>query len=118
MAVVQPTIIAVNKKSRLIRWASMANGDTGAPIDLHGEFGDKCVQLTGTLSTGGAMTFQGSNIAGSSPTWATLRDASGSTIVMTSLGFAQVLENPYRVRPNITAGDGSTSLTVTLYMVD
>lgn len=117
MAVVQPTIISNRDGSKLIRWASMADGDTGAPVDGMGSFSDRCLQLTGTLSTGGEMTLRGSNIVGDSPTWFTMKDVANNAIVLTALEAKQILENPYRISPEITNGDGSTSLTVTIHCV-
>jgi hypothetical protein len=98
----------------LITWAALANGDTGEPLAMS-QLPDKTVQLTGTLSTGGEMTLQGSN---DNTNWFTLSDAGGTDIVLTALDGVTVMENPLYVRPNITNGDGSTDLTVILVAID
>lgn len=76
-------------------------------------YGRRSVQLTGTLSTGGEMTLQGSNDGGT--TWATLSDIYGNAIVLTALGIVEVGELTGLIRPFISNGDGSTDLDVTMF---
>lgn len=67
-------------------------------------------QLLGTLSTGGAVTMQGSM---DGTTWGTLHTAGGTDCVLNSLGqILAIVESPLYVRPLSTGGDGSTSMTV------
>jgi len=100
---------------QIVTWGPMANGDTGQPYENGARLSDKCVQIFGTAGTGGVITMQGSNdprviTAPSSAIWFTLTDPSANTIVGAALG-EQIIENPRYIRPNVTAGDGSTSLT-------
>ena len=110
MAIVNPTDVVDDVGTRNVVWADMDNGDTGAPVGV-GAFYDATVQLTGTLSTGGEMTLQGTN---EGTVYATLTDLTGVAIVLTALGLKGVLEEPAQIRPNITNGDGSTDLTVSM----
>lgn len=94
-----------------VTWSAMANGDTGEPVRLP-RHQVKTFQLLGTLSVGGACTYQGSNDDGT--TWASLADKQGTTTAKTALGLMSTQDQTVLVRPSITAGDGSTSLTVVL----
>ena len=98
----------------LISWEGLANGDTGKPYEcwMHS---DKSVQLIGTLGTGGKCVIEGSNMD-ASPTWTTLSDLQGNLLEFTALKIKAILENPYQIRPNIMAGDGTTSLNVYMIM--
>jgi hypothetical protein len=77
------------------------------------EYSDRCFQVTGTFGTGGSCTIQGSN---DGTNWASLADPQGNALTFTSQKIEQALELPRYVRPNVTAGDGTTNLTVTLCM--
>ena len=114
MAVKAATFETIGGGCRVITWAGLANGDTGAPLQMSSH-PDKTVQLIGTLGTGGTLTLQGSN---DGTNWFTLSDAAGTDIVLTSLDGVTIMENPLYIRPNITAGDGSTLLSVILVALD
>jgi hypothetical protein len=114
-------IIALNSvteyPTQFITWAALANTDTGQPYPS-AKLSDKTVQVFGTFGTGGAVTMQGSNDPRviTDPTnaqWVTLTDTTETAIVLdTTTRAAQILQNFRYVRPNVTAGDGATSLTV------
>jgi hypothetical protein len=114
MAVKTATFETIGGGCRVITWGGLANGDTGTPVQMPSH-PDKTVQLVGTLSVGGTMTLQGSN---DNTNWFTLSDSAGSDIALTALDGVTVMENPLYIRPNITAGDGSTDLTVILVALD
>lgn len=97
---------------KLLTWASHANGDDGEPVAFP-DFADNCVQVTGTLGTGGTMLWEGSN---DKSVWATLNNVQGSALSMTSLGVKQIAERPLWIRPRVSAGDGSTALVPTMLM--
>lgn len=104
----------------IVTWTGLLNGDTGKPF-VCPHRADKSVQVTGTFGTGGNCRIQGTNAqvydtvpAAVSATWATLADPQGNALDVTAAKVEQLLENTNAVRPNITAGDGTTSLTVTL----
>lgn len=94
-------------------WLAMANGDTGAAIEL-GNYQDRTIQITGTFGTGGSVSLQGSNDGGT--TWVTLTDQAGSALTFTSAGLRQVLQLTQKVRLTVTAGDGTTSLNAYMFM--
>jgi hypothetical protein len=98
---------------RLVCWEGMLNGDTGNPLFL-ARFSDKSVQLIGTLGTGGNCRIEGSNQDGGTPTFLPLNNPQGTVLDMAALGIKEILENTYLIRPNITGGDGTTSLNVYL----
>lgn len=110
MAVVTPTREDVNN-GVVFTWAAMANGDTGGPIEA-AEFADRTMQFTGTFGAGGSVSGQGSN---DGTNYATLADPQGNALTATAAKIEQVLECVRYLRPNVTAGDGTTSLTVTMF---
>lgn len=96
-----------------IGWTPLANGDDGQAFDVQ-DFRDISVQVLGTFGVGGNLRWQGSNEA--TPTnWATLNDPQGNAMDITAAKIEQVLENTRWMRPVVTAGDGTTSLTVRLW---
>jgi hypothetical protein len=97
----------------MFKWLAMALADTGQPVYLPVD-ADKSIQVVGTLGAAGACTIEGSNMDGT-PTYAALNNPQGTALTFTALGIKEILENTYLVRPNITAGDGTTNLNV--YMV-
>jgi hypothetical protein len=113
MAVVTPTITKLGGDDSVVKvvWANMANGDTGAPFAFV-QWADRTVHIAGTFGTGGTAQFKGSNNAGTS--YIALTDPQGNAISKTAEGIEAVTEIVELARPEITAGDGTTSLTVTL----
>lgn len=97
---------------RLFKWTGMANGDVGQPLYIP-RHADKSVQVKGTFGAGGNCRIEGSNMDASF-VWASLNDPQGSALDITMAKLKAVLENTYVIRPNITAGDGTTSLDVYL----
>src|SRR5437868_15344485 len=99
--------------SLLWQW-TLANGDTGSPVTVSGALGPWLASVvSGTLGVGGSVTWQGSVDGGT--TWFTLNDDTHAALTMTALNTNKpVLERPLMVRPNCTAGDGTTSLNVSL----
>jgi len=110
MAVVVPTRVD-ERDAILLTWAALANGDTGTPFDLPAHAG-RTFQVTGTFGTGGSVTLEGSNVGA---TFFALTDPQGNAITKTAAAGEEVTEAPRYVRPIVTAGDGTTALTVTLY---
>lgn len=92
----------------LATWTALANGNTGDSISC-ARWSDKTVQVKGTFGAGGSITLQGSN---DGSTWATLHNAQGNAITMTAAAIELIAENPRFIRPNVTAGDGTTALDV------
>lgn len=97
--------------SATYKWEALANGDTGEALEQ--PFPSLCMQVLGTFGTGGSVKLQGSNDGGT--TWADLNDLDGTAIAVTAAGMVQVRERPLAVRPNVTAGDGTTALDVHIH---
>ena len=88
--------------------------DTGDPLNL-APFADRSVQVKGTFGTGGTVIIEGSNDReGDTPIYAPLVDPQGNAVSFEAAGIEQILETSYLIRPRVTAGDGTTDLTVTI----
>lgn len=94
----------------LYEWTAVANGDTGEPVELN-NLVDLTVTIDGTFSTGGSCTFEGSN---DGTNYYALTDSLGDAITLTAAGMKIVTEAPRYVRPDVTAGDGSTAIDIRL----
>lgn len=95
----------------LVKWLALANGAAGEPI-TDSAYGDRTVQVTGTFGSGGTVVIQGSN---DGQNWKTLVDPQGNALSFTSTGLELILECPRYTRPNVTAGDGTTSINVYIH---
>lgn len=91
-------------------WDNLLNGDTGSP-QSGASLPDKNVQVSGTFGAGGSVNIRGSN---DDVSYFTLTDPQGNALVFTAAGMEQIAENPRYISPEVTAGDGSTDLTVTI----
>ncbi len=101
-----------------VTWAALANGDTGQPLES-AKLSDKTAQVFGTFGAGGSITLQGSNdpralSAPGSAVWVDLTDTTETALTFTGANGAQILQNYRFIRPSVTAGDGTTALTVIL----
>ena len=105
--------VAGREEGRLITWAGMANGDVG---QAYGKppWSDRSVQIIGTFGSGGNVRILGS-LDGAN--FATLTDPQGNAIDVTAAKIEQVTEATVEIKPQITAGDGTTSLTVLLLVL-
>ena len=112
MATVTATFTQVSGQAQVVSWTPLTTTNTdGSSAELP-YFSDRSVQVSGTFGTGGSVTLQGSN---DNSTWAALHDVAGSAITLTSAGIKKVSPNTRYIRPLVTAGDGTTSLTVSVY---
>jgi len=101
---------------KVIKWTGLtfATSDTGAPYVLAGKYADKNIHVFGTLGAGGKLQLQGSNEATPS-NWVAVEDQAGAALEVSAIPkIKQVLENTLQLRPAITAGDGTTTLTCLL----
>lgn len=71
------------------------------------------VQVDGGFGTGGTVVLEGSN---DGTTWATLVNNAGTSISCAAACFHGVRDQPRFVRPRLSAGTGSITLTVRLYL--
>jgi hypothetical protein len=135
MAIIQPSITPVSGQTNIdgvqVVWAGMHNGDVGAAVGSTIGFGasavsapgggfvsgfaDKSVQVAGTFGAGGNVAVEGNNDGGA--TFYPLTDPLMNTIAITQAGpfLKEIMEAVIQVRPHVTVGDGTTSLTVTMW---
>lgn len=99
-------------------WTALTTTDTyGSIVSMVG-WSDRSIQLLGTLGAGGAVTLYGSNKASPNEAndndWSILTDPQGNNLALSTLKVEQILEITRWVRPKVTGGDGTTSLTAIL----
>ncbi len=111
MAIKPVVIQRLGEHTMRATWANMANGDTGEPIDWPA-YADRSVQVVGTFGAAGSVSMEGSN---DGTNFVALSDPRGNAMAVTSAKIEQVEDCTFQTRPNVTAGDGTTSLTVTLF---
>lgn len=116
MANITPSITAVQGYADAdgfkVVWATMLNTDVGLPVDRFAGFADKSIQVEGTFGAGGSVAAEGSN---DGTNYRALTDPQGTTIAITAAGIKAITEAVMNFRPHVTAGDGTTSLTVTVF---
>lgn len=110
-ASVTPISYANGEKAHVVTWSALANGDDGSAIELFGS-SDRSIQVTGTFGAGGSVRLQGSNDGSN---WAALTDPQGNDLNITSAKIEAITEITRYIRPLVTAGDGTTSLVVTVF---
>jgi hypothetical protein len=96
---------------RVRTWSPLTttNAD-GAPIAYASNgMGGVTFQVTGTWGAGGALVIEGSN---DGATYFTLNDQANVALTMSANALKTVRDQPLYVRPRVTGGDGTTSLTV------
>jgi len=91
-----------------LTWLALPNAGNGVYADS-GRYSDKTVQVTGTFGSAGSVTIKGSNDA---TNWVTMNDTDNNALTFTSAGGKLCRENYRYIRPEVTAGDGTTSLNV------
>ncbi|MER9816494.1 hypothetical protein [Mesorhizobium sp. M0129] len=94
------------------KWLAIPNGNQGNAASLN-VYQDRTVQVLGTFGAAGSVTIQGSNDGGT--TWATLTDPLGNALTFTTAGMKPISALPHKIRPTVTAGDGTTALDVWLH---
>jgi len=103
-----------DRGARVVVWGPMANGDVGLPIKMPGK-SDRSVQVFGTFGAAGNLRIEGTNELAAAPAnYATLTDPQGNSLDFTAAKIEQIEEITHQIRPRVTAGDGTTSLTVTM----
>lgn len=114
------TITWQDAGSPLIIWAGLLNGDTGAAYKGAGGYPSKRVQVTGTFGVGGSVRIQGSMFGQeeTSPVFEDLQDVAFTPLTFSVAGARATSDLVVQVRPEVTAGDGTTALTVRLLMSD
>lgn len=108
----------------LVVWSPLTTTNRKGKAVQLADYPGKCVIVTGTYSAGSpSVAIEGANGPGTAgnPTappidadFSNCNDPSSTALTFTSQRIEEVLENPTWIRPNLTGGDGSTSLTVAL----
>jgi hypothetical protein len=96
-----------------LTWAGLLGSttDTGEPAE-YPQFNDKTVHVNGTLGVGGSVSIEGSN---NNVNWKVLTDPQGNPLTFTAVNMIeQIMECPRYIRPNVTAGDGTTNFNVVI----
>lgn len=111
MVSIVPVTTNPRRAAAKAQWGPMANGDVGLPENLFA-YSNLTVQVKGTFGVGGSVSIEGSNDGGT--TWVTLFDnrGAGAALTFTAAGLRSVNDRPLQMRPNVTAGDGTTALTI------
>jgi len=96
------------------QWSNLTfvGSDSGSPLPGMG-WSDRSIQVEGTIGAGGTIVIEGSNDGSN---WHTLKDPFSVAISFTATGLAQITEISRYVRPRVSAGDGTTSVTITIVL--
>lgn len=106
-----PVGVGDENNLHIIQWGpGIAFNDTFTPV-ARGDLVDRSIQVEGTFQTGTSVTLVGSN---DGTNFHALHDPFGNVIALTAAGLAQVIEVTAWMKPSVTAGTGSESLTVTV----
>lgn len=112
MATKLVTTTQIDENTVQFAWASMANGDDGVPVGNNwSNYADRSVQVAGTFGAGGNLRISGSQTGAG---YTALNDAFGTALNMTAANTKTIAEVPLFTRPEVTAGDGTTALVVTM----
>jgi hypothetical protein len=93
-------------------YSTMLNGDIGDAIAL-AAYSDRAVQVAGTFGVGGNINVEGT-IDGVN--WGVLNDPQGVALAFTTAGIEAISELVVQIRPNCSAGDGTTDLDVSFIL--
>jgi hypothetical protein len=96
-----------SSRTAYVAWTGLLNGDIGTPPALDG-WDLVSWQVIGTFGTGGSVQMEASNEA--TPANYALVGAAATAAAVTFPADTIVARS---MRPRVTAGDGTTSLTVT-----
>lgn len=102
------TVTWLSRSVMQVTWTGLLNGDTGDPVSLPAK-ADKSVHVWGTFGTGGTIKMRGRN--STSANYQDITDPTSTAISKTAEGVEQILENVLQIRPEVTAGDGTTNLS-------
>lgn len=123
MAIIQPLILspipkAESRDTISVLWTGLANGDSGAPVEIPG-YHVRSAQVLNTLGAGGTVAIEGSNLPAPSADadYGTLPNAQGTALAVTALGISSIGAPSRWIRPRVTAGDGTTAVTVAMILV-
>lgn len=118
MAVVKHSANRVRGGNFLVSWEGIAQGDT-ADEALLPEYTVRSIHVLGTFTGASAIALAGSNDPDlSNDNFVTLKDQVDDALSFSSAGLRRVEDNPYRIKPVLSDGDGDTDLDVHLLVVE
>jgi hypothetical protein len=101
------------RKVHVAVWTPLTTtDDVGRAVKMAGS-ADRSVQVDGTFGAGGTLRIEGSNDGVS---FYVLTDPQGNALDFIAAGIEAVSEPVRFIRPRVTAGDGTTSLSVTMLL--
>jgi hypothetical protein len=113
MAIIPSTLVPLRLyEITCLKWENLANGDEGEPIEMQ-EYFDRSVQVAGIFGASGEVVLEGT-IDGDN--WSTLTNGIGDSLTFTTSKIQFIAELVHKVRPKVTNGDGTTDVTVTLFL--
>lgn len=94
-------------------WVGLLNGDDGELVSIPGA-ADMTVQVFGTFGAGGTIILEGSCEESPPSNFFQMRDQGDNLIAFIVADGESVGPIATFIRPNVTAGDGTTDLTMIL----
>lgn len=94
----------------------LLNGDTSAPVAEAAQYDLMSLRVSGTFGAGGSVALEGSH---DNVTYFALPGVNGVAIAITAAGGAVAAYEACAVRyvrARVTAGDGTTNLTATIFL--
>ena len=108
-------VTRLEPRAQHVIWQGLAANAAGEPFALH-DGPDRSVQVTGTFG-GASIVWEGSNsLNQANAAWFTLTDPHGNLLIFATARLEQVTEYTRWVRPRVQGGDGSTSMSVILFV--
>lgn len=92
-------------------WTPLTNSNTTGDGAGYTGSGQRAIQVTGTFGAGGTCIVEGTL---DNTNWFQLNDLGGTAISFTAAGLKGIREDVLAVRPRVTGGDGTTSLTAVM----
>lgn len=107
----QANSVSGNPKTLLVTWTPLTttNAD-GEPLVLVNHIA-KAMQVTGTFGSGGTVIIEGSM---DGTNYYTLNNLQGTAISITGAKIQAIQEVVKYIRPKVSTGDGTTSITAIL----
>ena len=111
MAEVKHVVEKFGASAVRITWSGRGQGDTGEPVKFPLNQ-DRSAQVVGTFGTGGSIVIKGSN---DGVNFVPLTDMRGNNLTISQARIEQIEDASYAIAPEVSGGDGTTSLTVILF---
>lgn len=104
-------------RCRIVQWGPLTTANADGDWVALPMFPDRTVHVFGTFGVGATVNIEGSNEAGAPAGGAVLNDSrgEGNALAFLTAGgndVKQCNEAPLKMRPVLSGGDGTTSLTV------